>query len=168
MTFNELHGLFATFSTILMIDYGLGGYIYNAVLSEHINVRKIKTKIIKLPWITSEIRKAMNKGIKLLKKSKDTKDKTVWKEYKREKNRIRTMLRNEELKYWKNRFAQAKNSYEFWKIVREIQGKSSNKSTSILNPIHTGGGGGGGVFSTSRPVTCSELQNETSHHLKTW
>ena len=42
------------------------------------------------------------------------------------------MLRNEELKYWKDQFAQAKNSYEFWKIVREIQGKSSNKSISTL------------------------------------
>ena len=32
-------------------------YIYNEVSSEHIKVRKIKTKIKKLPWITSEIRK---------------------------------------------------------------------------------------------------------------
>ena len=36
-----------------------------------------------------------------------------------------------------------------------------------INPIHTGGGGGGGV-STSRPVNCSELQNEISHNLETW
>ena len=102
-------------------------YIHNTVSSEHIKVRKIKTKIKKLPWITSEIRKAMNKHFKLLKKYKSTKDKTVWKEYKCEKNRIRIMLRNEELKYWKDQFALAKNLYEFWKIVREIQGKSSNK-----------------------------------------
>ena len=107
-------------------------YIYNAVSSEHIKVRKIKTKIKKLPWITSQIRKAMNKCFKLLKKYKNTKDKTVWKEYKREKNRIRIMLRNKELKYWKGQFAQAKNSYEFWKIIQEIQGKSSNKSISTL------------------------------------
>ena len=26
----------------------------------------------------------------------------------------------------------------------------------------------GGVFSTSRPVNCSELRNERSHHLETW
>ena len=74
----------------------------------------------------------MNKRFKLLRKYKNTKDKTIWKEYKREKNRIRIMLRNEELKYWKDQFAQAKNSYEFWKIVREIQGKSSKKSISTL------------------------------------
>ena len=40
-----------------------------------------------------------------------------------------------------------------------------------LNPIHPiriGGGGGGGVSSTSRPVNCSELQNETSNNLETW
>ena len=37
-----------------------------------------------------------------------------------------------------------------------------------LNPIHTGGGGGGGVFSTSKPVNCSDLQNETSYNLETW
>ena len=74
----------------------------------------------------------MNKSFKLLRKYKNTKDKTVWKEYKREKNRIRIMLRNEELNYWKDQFAQAKNSYEFWKIVREIQGKNSNKSISTL------------------------------------
>ena len=36
-----------------------------------------------------------------------------------------------------------------------------------INPIHTGGGGGG-VFSTSKPVNCSELQNETSYNLETW
>ena len=42
------------------------------------------------------------------------------------------MLRNEELKYWKDQFAQAKNSYECWKTVREIQVKSSNKSISTL------------------------------------
>ena len=67
----------------------------------------------------------MNKCFKLLRKYKNTMDKTVWKEYKCEKSRIRIMLRNEELKYWKDQFAQAKNSNEFWKIVREIQGKSS-------------------------------------------
>ena len=165
MTFNELHGLFADIFDDIDDRLWAWEYIYNAVSSEHINVKKIKTKIKKLPWITSEIRKAMNKGFKLLKKYKDTKDKTVWKEYKREKNRIRIILRNEELKYWKDQFAQAKNSYEFWKIVREIQSKSSNKSISTLNPIHTGGRG---VFSISRPVNCSELQNETSHHLETW
>ena len=74
----------------------------------------------------------MNKRFKLLRKHKNTKDKTVWKEYKREKNRIRIMLRKEELKYWKDQSAQAKNSCEFWKIVQEIQGKDSNKSISML------------------------------------
>ena len=33
-----------------------------------------------------------------------------------------------------------------------------------LNPIHPGGG----VFSTSKPVNSSELQNETSYNLETW
>ena len=74
----------------------------------------------------------MNKRFKLLRKHKNTKDKTVWKEYKHEKNRIRIMLRKEQLKYWKDQSAQAKNSYEFWKIVQEIQGKDSNKSISTL------------------------------------
>ena len=35
----------------------------------------------------------------------------------------------------------------------------------LLNPINNGGGGG--VF-TSRPVNCSELQNEQAISLKLW
>ena len=35
--------------------------------------------------------------------------------------------------------------------------------TSLFNPIHTGG-----VFSTSRPVNCSQLHNETSYNLETF
>ena len=34
----------------------------------------------------------------------------------------------------------------------------------IFNPIHTGRG----VFSTSKPVNCLELQNATSYNLETW
>ena len=36
---------------------------------------------------------------------------------------------------------------------------------NFLNPIHTGGEG---VFSTSKPVNCSELQNDISYNLETW
>ena len=39
------------------------------------------------------------------------------------------------------------------------------KETKVeaINPIHTGGV----CFSTSKPVNCSELQNETSYNLET-
>ena len=40
-------------------------------------------------------------------------------------------------------------------------------SMTTINLIHTGGGGGGCV-SIFRPVSCSELQNETSYNLETW
>ena len=53
----------------------------------------------------------------------------------------------------------AKSKYfEKFKLNRNLQ-------TIPFNPIHTGGLG---VFSTSKPVNCSKLQNETSYNLETW
>ena len=43
-----------------------------------------------------------------------------------------------------------------------------NQNARGVNPIQFIKGGGGGVFSTSKPVNCSELQNETSYNLETW
>ena len=61
---------------------------YKDIVRAHMPERKVNIRSKSLPWITSDIRKLMNKRYKLLKEAKETKKEETWREYKRVRNEV--------------------------------------------------------------------------------
>jgi len=96
-------------------------YLYKNIIKEMVPEMKAKIRSKSVPWITSEIRKLMNKRYKLLKKFRQSKDKNDWDLYKKARNSITKLLRETEADYWCKEFREAKNTKEFWSLVRKVQ-----------------------------------------------
>ena len=47
--------------------------------------------------------------------------------YKQTRNKVKKLLREAELRYWKQEFAKAETSKDFWKVVNKAQGKIKSK-----------------------------------------
>ena len=104
--------------------------LYNYIIDHHIPIRKVKIRSNSLPWMSSSLRKEMNKRYKLLTLAQNTpKGSNEWSTYKKQRNLCTKLLRTAELSYWKDKFSDAKSSKEFWKTVKLFQG--TNKSSSI-------------------------------------
>ena len=105
--------------------------LYNYIINYHIPLSKVKVRSNILPWMTSSLRKEMNKRYKLLILAQNTpKGSVEWSNYKKQRNLCTKLLRSAELAYWKDKFSNAKSSKEFWKTVKlSVQG--TNKSSSI-------------------------------------
>ena len=101
--------------------------MYDGIVTKHIKKRKAKIQTNSLPWVDSCIRKLMNRRYKLLKQCDGT-DKTTesWKEYRKVRNRVTTMMRNAETKYWREQFKEATAAREFWKVYRKATKKRIN------------------------------------------
>ena len=52
--------------------------LYNNIIKANIPEKKVKVRSISLPWITSDIRKLMNKRYKLLQQAKKTQSEDLW------------------------------------------------------------------------------------------
>ena len=98
-------------------------HLYKNIIKEMVPEMKAKIRSKSVPWITSEIRKLMNKRYKLLKKFRQSKDKNDWDLYKKARNSITKLLREAEADYWYKEFREAKNTKEFWSLVRKVQNK---------------------------------------------
>ena len=72
--------------------------LYNNIIKAHIPERKVKVRSNSLPWITSDIRKLMNKRYKLLQQAKRTQSEDLWREYKNARNEVTHQLRLAEAK----------------------------------------------------------------------
>ena len=108
-------------------------YIYSEIANNHITLREAKVRKNSLPWMNSEIRKEMNKRYKLLKACDGTPStNNLWNDYKSSRNKVSKMLRCAEAQYWKNKFAETKDTKSFWKTVKEATGKSKNKQIGLL------------------------------------
>lgn len=104
--------------------------LYNYIIDHHIPIRKVKIRSNSLPWMSSSLRKEMNKRYKPLTLAQNTpKGSNEWSTYKKQRNLCTKLLRTAELTYWKDKFSDAKSSKEFWKTVKLFQG--TNKSSSI-------------------------------------
>lgn len=104
--------------------------MFKDVVDSHVTKRLVKIRQHSLPWMNSEIRKAMNKRYKLLKLCDGTPNTNqYWEEYKSARNQVTALLRSAETQYWKERFDKANNSSMFWKTVHSISG--SQKSSRI-------------------------------------
>ena len=104
--------------------------MFKDVVDSYVTKRLVKIRQHSLPWMNSEIRKAMNKRYKLLKLCDGTPNTNqYWEEYKSARNQVTALLRSAETQYWKERFDKANNSSMFWKTVHSISG--SQKSSRI-------------------------------------
>ena len=74
---------------------------------------------IKPPWLTEEIQKAMHNRDYLLKKG-------FREEYKRERNRVTSLIQAEKKKYFKNLIAKKKDSKTIWKAIHLLTNKNAN------------------------------------------
>ena len=102
-------------------------HLYQEIVSDHIPTRQVRTRKNKLPWITNEIKKEQNKRYRLLKLYKANKDTLTWSLYKATRNRVKKLIRDAELTYWREQFAKSENSKHFWQVVRKAQGKNARK-----------------------------------------
>ena len=92
--------------------------MFKDVVDSHVTKRLVKIRRHSLPWMNSEIRKAMNKRYKLLNLCDGTPNtKQYWEEYKFARNQVTALLRSAETQYWKEKFDKANNSRMFWKTV---------------------------------------------------
>ena len=88
--------------------------MFKDVIDSHNPKCLVKIKQHSLPWMNSEIPKAMNKQYKLLKSCDGTSEtKQYWKGYKFARNQVTALLRSAETQYWKEKFTKANKSSTF-------------------------------------------------------
>ena len=85
-----------------------------------------------LPWITTEIRKLINKKFRALKKYKTSKDRNDWELYKRLRNQVVRELRRAEAQHWITAFQKADCPKSFWGLVKKIQNKKRSQGIGAL------------------------------------
>ena len=100
---------------------------YQEIVSDHIPTRQVTTRKNKLPWITNEVKKEQNKRYRLLKLFKANKDTHTWSLYKATRNRVKKLICDAELTYWREQFGKSENSKNCWQVVRKAQGKNARK-----------------------------------------
>ena len=107
--------------------------LYNNIIKANIPEKKVKVRSISLPWITSDIRKLMNKRYKLLQQAKKTQSEDLWWEFKKARNEVTRQLRTAEALYWKNEFAKTQNSRDVWNVVKKVKRQECKQNT--IGPI---------------------------------
>lgn len=106
--------------------------LYKDIVNDHISLRRVKIRSDSLPWMNSHIRKTMNKRYNILKRAKETGSKELWAEYKKLRNEVTKLLREEEANYWRQEFNNTESSKDFWKLVARITHK---KKLNNIGPI---------------------------------
>lgn len=108
-------------------------YMLKDVIYEHIKTRKVKVRSNNQPWITGEIRKALNERYRLLQKARLTnKNSAEWTKYKKCKNHCTNLIRSAKANFWKNEFQSSDSPKKFWQTVKKFQGKAKKSTISTL------------------------------------
>ena len=76
-------------------------HLYPGIVSDHIPTRQVRKRKNQLPWITNEIKKEQNKRYRPLKLYKVNKNAHTWSLYKAARNRVKRLIRNAEISYWR-------------------------------------------------------------------
>ena len=112
--------------------------LYKYIVNHHIPCRKAKIRSTSLPWMTSSLRKELNKRYNLLLKAqKSPKGSHQWAAYKKQRNYCTKLLRSAELQYWNNKFTSFNSSKEFWKLINSFQG---NFKSNTIGPLKDSSG----------------------------
>ena len=79
-------------------------------------IKRIKGR--RCQWLSTEIKKVMDEGDKILRKDRKTRKGSDWSNYKQLKNRYNNMIKHGKRKYHNNLIASnSKNPKSFWKAV---------------------------------------------------
>ena len=101
--------------------------------SHTLKQRKIKVRAKNEPWVTRDIRKALNNRFELFKKAiKLGKNTSAWSEYKTMKNYCTKLIRTCKTTYWKLEFQKCTNAKSFWNTVNKFQGKSKSNNIGLI------------------------------------
>ena len=102
--------------------------MFKSILDNHIKKRMVKIRGKSLPWMNTEIRKAMNRRYKYLREAHvNPGNNELWCRYKQQRNKVRAMLRKAEVAYWLNLFENANSPGDFWKVTNRILKKNRIK-----------------------------------------
>ena len=92
--------------------------LFNDAVNCHVPTRRVKARQRSLPWMNSEIRKAMNKRYKLLRLCDGSQaSKKNWEDYKKARNNVTKLLKSAETQYWKDQFPNAITLVNFGKLL---------------------------------------------------
>lgn len=98
----------------------------NYIINYHIPIRKVKIRSNSLPWMTSSLRKEMNKRYKLLILAQNTpKGSVEWSNYKKQRNLCTKLLRSAELAYWKDNSPMRNPAKNFGKLLNYFKAPTS-------------------------------------------
>ena len=104
-----------------------------SILVNHIKKRIVKIRDGSLPWMNSEIRKAMNQRYKYLREAHTNPgNNELWCRYKQQRNKVKTMLRKAEAGYWLSLFENANSSGDFWKATNHSLKKRKTKKCGSI------------------------------------
>ena len=107
--------------------------MFKDIIESNIKRRNVKVRHKSLPWINTEIRKAMNQRYKCLKAAQGKPhDSPQWDIYRAKRNAVRRMIRKAEASYWIGLFEESSSSKDFWKISNRILGKSKDAKIGPL------------------------------------
>ena len=107
--------------------------LYNDILNEFTKTRRAKVMTHKQPWIDRELEKLMNKRYKaLLQWQQNRTDSRLRQIYQELRNKVNKDLSKAEANYWKDQFANASSSKEFWQIVGKLRKKTKNANIVAL------------------------------------
>ena len=101
--------------------------MFKDIVESNIKQRNVKVRHKSLPWINTEIGKAMNQRYKCLKAAQGKPhDSPQWDIYRGKRNAVGSMLRKAEASYWFGLFKESSSPKDFWKISNRILGKSKD------------------------------------------
>ena len=107
--------------------------MFKDIIESNIKRRNVKVRHKSLPWINTEIRKAMNQRYKCLKAAQGKPhDSPQWDIYRAKRNAVRRMIRKAEASYWIGLFEESSSPKDFWKISNRILGKSKDAKIGPL------------------------------------
>ena len=110
--------------------------LFKSTILDHVKTRKVKVRGNNQPWMSGEIRKAINKRYKLLIKARKTpRNSTDWFEYKRARNTCSKLIQNAKANFWKKEFQASSSPKMFWSTVRKFKGETKSQR---IGPLEDG------------------------------
>ena len=86
--------------------------LYTDICDQHAQWKEIKVRASSAPWITNDIRLAMNRRYKLFKAAVTSKSAKLWSDYKRARNKVTSDLRRAKALYFSKMFNEVLKEFE--------------------------------------------------------
>ncbi|XP_068689637.1 uncharacterized protein [Montipora foliosa] len=106
--------------------------LYTDICDQHAPWKEIKVRASSAPWITNDIRLAMNRRYKLFKAAVTSKSAKLWSDYKRARNKVTSDVRRAKALYFSKMFNEVKSSSAYWKLVKDATSSRVHKPIGPL------------------------------------